>query len=362
MSKKEENRLYYFNEFKKLVENKGGIMLSDSSNYKNNKSKLEIKCSAGHTFIKTYDSCKKSWCRHCNNSITEFIVIKIFEILFEKSFPKIRPKWLINESGNKLELDGYCKELKLAVEVNGRQHYEKIKHFHIDDTKFLKQQRHDEIKKEKCQEKNIDLIIIPYYIENKNLPTFIIKECKKIGYINIDKNSDKINLEELIFSCTKLNNYYNKLCSKIKDKNGTILELDFYNYKSVVKLKCHKGHIWNTKCLNIMNNHWCVRCENAKKIEPRKIKRIKSNTKEFKDHSKDWSPSHIKRSITMESERENIRNNLLTKKCNCCKIIKELEFFHKKEEAKDGHQPNCKDCANKLKREWREKKKTAGRQ
>lgn len=357
MSKREQNRLYYFNEFKKLVENKGGIMLSDSSKYKNNKSKLEIKCLSGHIFIKTFDTCKKSWCIYCNNSINEFIVIKIFEILFERLFPKTRPKWLINDEGNKLELDGYCEDLNLAVEVNGIQHYKKIEYFHKDNNKFIKQQRHDEIKKEKCKEKNINLIIIPYYIQNNNLVTYIIKKCKKIGHINIYKNINKINLEELTFSCSKLNNYYIKLCSKIKEKKGTILKLDFYNYKSIVKLQCDKGHIWYTKCLNIMNNHWCVRCENAKKIEPRKIKRIKSNAQEFKEYSINWSPSHIKRSITMENNREILRNNILTKKCNHCNFIKEIELFHKKEQAKDGYQPNCKDCANKLKREWREKRK-----
>ena len=46
-------------------------------------------------------------------------------------FKKVRPSWLINhETGFCLELDGYCKQLKLAFEYDGIQHHVYPNPFH----------------------------------------------------------------------------------------------------------------------------------------------------------------------------------------------------------------------------------------
>ncbi len=65
---------------------------------------------------------------------------------------------------SKFELDGYCEELKLAIEYNGIQHYEFIGgHFHKGGVeKFESQQLRDEIKSDECADMGIRLIIVPY--------------------------------------------------------------------------------------------------------------------------------------------------------------------------------------------------------
>lgn len=63
-----------------------------------------------------------TWCPRCGSlgNISERICRKFFEILFNKEFPTTNNlKWLVNEDGNQMHLDGYNNELRLAFEYNG---------------------------------------------------------------------------------------------------------------------------------------------------------------------------------------------------------------------------------------------------
>lgn len=67
-----------------------------------------------------------------------------------------RPKWL-----DKLELDIYLPNLRLAFEYQGIQHYEPIERWGGEE--YLKiVQEHDRRKKELCVENNVTLICIDY--------------------------------------------------------------------------------------------------------------------------------------------------------------------------------------------------------
>ena len=62
--------------------------------------------------------------------------------LLNKKFKKVRPLWLINyETGFCLELDGYCKQLKLAFEYDGIQHHIYLNPFHKSKEVFNHQRR-----------------------------------------------------------------------------------------------------------------------------------------------------------------------------------------------------------------------------
>ena len=100
----------------------------------------------------------------CSNSKSEKLMSEHVNKYFtNNTFKKIRPDWLKNITGYNLELDYYCKELKLAFEYNGIQHYEYNPHFHKNNIEnFYKQQEKDKFKKERCEEEGVYLIIIPY--------------------------------------------------------------------------------------------------------------------------------------------------------------------------------------------------------
>ena len=97
------------------------------------------------------------------------------EKIYGVPFESIRPNWLINpETGEKLELDCYNEELKIAVEYNGEQHYNWPNFTNQTHTQFINQVRRDELKMELCDRNGIYLIVVPYTVELDKIPEFII--------------------------------------------------------------------------------------------------------------------------------------------------------------------------------------------
>lgn len=94
---------------------------------------------------------------------------EVLEQLFGKQFPKVRPKFLMNPIPDKqgvhhpLELDGYCEELQLAFEHNGKHHYvwDSNDHPFVKDyDEFVYLVFKDRHKVKKCRELGITLLVI----------------------------------------------------------------------------------------------------------------------------------------------------------------------------------------------------------
>lgn len=108
----------------------------------------------------------------------------IFERLTGRAYPTIRPNWLKNpETGRKLELDGFCADLRSAFEYNGKQHYEYPNAFHKTKEDFEKLVKRDEIKLQTCSSHGINLLVIPYYLEEFQLEPFISSHLREIGLL-----------------------------------------------------------------------------------------------------------------------------------------------------------------------------------
>lgn len=71
-----------------------------------------------------------------------------------------RPDWLLNQEGNRLELDFYIPTLNVAIEVQGDQHFEFCEFMHGDIDGFNRLKRDDAVKKTKCKERGITLVEI----------------------------------------------------------------------------------------------------------------------------------------------------------------------------------------------------------
>lgn len=114
----------------------------------------------------------------------EKICRKHLEKRMSTKFNKERPDFLKNPiTNNNLELDCYSPELKLALEYNGKQHYEFSPIFHKTKTDFYNQKYRDEIKKRLCYENGIDLIEVPYSVTHERIPFYIDSALQKLGRV-----------------------------------------------------------------------------------------------------------------------------------------------------------------------------------
>jgi|15BtaG_2_1085339.scaffolds.fasta_scaffold00003_137 hypothetical protein len=69
--------------------------------------------------------------------------------------------------GTLLTLDFFIPRYKVAVEVQGEQHYKFIGHFHKNKLEFYRAKKRDQDKRNWCEVNNFDLIEFPYN-EDKN--------------------------------------------------------------------------------------------------------------------------------------------------------------------------------------------------
>ncbi len=114
---------------------------------------------------------------------------EIFQGIFQRPFPKIRPDWLKSPATKKnLEIDGFCPDIEtpigkgLGFEYNGRQHSKYTPYFHRKGPQeFHYQLAKDDWKNAKCKELGIVLINIPHDISPRDLERHIKYKLRKIG-------------------------------------------------------------------------------------------------------------------------------------------------------------------------------------
>ena len=110
-----------------------------------------------------------------HSSMGERYCIEFLESVFPNNkFTKIRPKWIRNPKTNRpLELDGFCKDLMIAVEYQGIQHYVWPNFTKCSRKDFSEQQYRDQYKVDACINNNVCLIRIPYTVPTKKIPLAI---------------------------------------------------------------------------------------------------------------------------------------------------------------------------------------------
>ncbi len=178
-----ENQKHTFEFVKKYIEKQRYELISVE--YINAHNKLKLKCPKGHEYPVNFNNFKNGQrCPYCNIYRNQEKCRKIFEQLTNKKFPKTRPKWIRNPKTNYLlELDGYCRELKIAFEYDGIQHFEEHIFFHKHKNCSLKNiQERDRLKDQLCLKNGVKLLRIKYKVKNKEkfIKRFLIKNNIKI--------------------------------------------------------------------------------------------------------------------------------------------------------------------------------------
>jgi hypothetical protein len=176
------------------------------------KCKLKLRCPNGHKYysgtIDHFTGKRQQGCSTCTDPKTEKLVREWLEEEFSNKFEKqAHPDFLFYpETGRKLELDLFCPELKLAFEIDGKQHNEYCpKYFHrirekenntFDNTNlwcpyqiypgepqndrlFIHQQKKDRFIDKRCEEEGIYLIRIDRRYYNHRDPGKLIAHLEE---------------------------------------------------------------------------------------------------------------------------------------------------------------------------------------
>lgn len=169
-----------------IIKNKSGVV-TKNFNYINANTRFKIKCKNNHIFNTNGSKLAfGTWCPYCKNK-TQQEFRNVIENYFKQSFLSKKPKWLLFDKNNhktRLELDGYCKELGIAFEYQGEQHYNSKHYYHIcsplgHKESWKKLKEHDAFKVKKCKEKGILLIVVPYWIPKEKWIIGIKNKYKK---------------------------------------------------------------------------------------------------------------------------------------------------------------------------------------
>lgn len=243
-----------FNVLSDLAKSRGGRLLSLENEHVNGKSKLNWMCAVGHKFNMAPENMftsQMSWCPTCSEGRGERLCRYVFERIFKLPFSKIRPIWL-----NKLELDGYNEDLKIAFEHQGRQHY-------LENSQFysVEVQQRDKVKRQLCIELGIILIEIPELFSMISVDTLVDYVVNKLVENDVDLSqydTDFKITDEIIYkeSVTEENNQVKRIIeSKLSGSNFEVLEFKFNRQNRLeYTLRCANGHLKKYFSSEILKN------------------------------------------------------------------------------------------------------------
>lgn len=135
---------------------------------------------------------KRRCCPQCNeyNKQNSRLSQKVEKYLIENNIEYIR-EYKFDNCKNKrpLPFDFYIPSLKMVIEVNGRQHYEKA-YFggcteEEAEKKLITTKKHDAIKIEFCKKNNIKYIEIPFFTDDKNFTYINILNKVILGEVTV---------------------------------------------------------------------------------------------------------------------------------------------------------------------------------
>jgi hypothetical protein len=245
----------------KIAAERSGECLSNT--YEAANKPLHWRCQNGHEWFAALSDIKKlTWCPHCNLGVRERACRTYLEALTGHAFPKSRPTWLTNSRGNRMELDGYCKELNIAFEHHGAQHYKEVPHFHRRNEKLVYRKEDDARKRELCTKRDISLIEVPYTVPASDLLRWLHHELSK--HLDVEQLKDYSNLDFNLFHPAE---ELAELQRIAVEHGGECLSLVYLGTLGKHAFRCAKGHEWEAVASHIKSYRrgkggtWCPICK-----------------------------------------------------------------------------------------------------
>jgi len=220
------------------------------------------RCSRGHKFkARPAEVLKGSWCGDCSASRSERLVRAHFEQIFGRPFPRVRPVWLTNTTGHRLELDGFCEKLSLAFEHQGGQHYQEVAHFSRQSLADIC--RRDARKRRICRERGVTLIEIPEVISRtplNQLRKVILRACRAAGVKLPRGAATRPIAVSPVYTNTRDDEALDELRRIAEAKGGECLAAEYLGSEAHLEFRCSSGHTWQGRPADIRQGTWCRRC------------------------------------------------------------------------------------------------------
>ncbi len=212
--------------------------------------KLIWKCEFGHRFEKSRAKIANlnQWCPWCQKFVGQEFTRFVFESIFGKRFSSATLKSL-GIADSKIELDGFCEELRLAFEYNGVYHTEDVNHS-LYSPETLK---NDIIKQEACVNNNITLIVIPEFPSPKIDRWVYIENLLKKNNISIPDY-----LRPQCLPDTFRAKYHFEIKTLVENRKGKLLTPVVMSATDPVIILCDKGHRVETLTPHkLKQGQWC---------------------------------------------------------------------------------------------------------
>jgi hypothetical protein len=200
-------------------------------------------------------------CNTCNlRGVTETVCRAILEHLFASPFDKARPRWLVSTRGTRLELDGYNKNLGLAFEYQGQQHYQDLPFFYRTEGEFEQRIQWDEKKRQLCHERGVLLIEIPYWVKIDALQEFITEKLDDSRRALI-QNGSHLDISKVE---TGRSSELNRLRKIAEDRGGSLLSESYISSQTPLLWHCGDDDHdpWEASPSSVLQGTWCRQCAN----------------------------------------------------------------------------------------------------
>ena len=279
-----------------IAKSRGGKCLSTS--YVDMHIKLQWECVRGHTWCTSPINIKYrgAWCPYCKERIRERTCRLFFERFFEKKFLKCRPDWLVNSTGNRMELDGYCQELKMAFEYQGEQHSTNSPAIFHKVTSLKKRKMFDEEKRVLCKKQGIELIEISHHVDFHKMGEYILSECKN-RRLNLQNENAVFDFSPTDIYAEDKIGIYQEIAKK---RGGFCLTEHYYGYTVKLKFRCKEGHEFEMNTTNVKRS-WCPVCAHYVPLTIEEMQSI-ANSRRGKCLSKDYVNNYTK--LNWECEKK----------------------------------------------------------
>ncbi len=228
-------------------------------------------CGRGHTFDRSYSSVRScdNLCPVCSASLAERICGAVLEQLFEKPFKKIKIRDLRGSGGGYLEFDFYNKELKIALEHNGSQHYRAIRSWG-GDKQLVKTRRHDELRREYCKQHGILLIEIRELGDKTKLADLareIRRQCARSGIATRDVSVSHESFTAMSLK-TREELKYDDMKARAAALGFELLTPTYLGVNAHHSFRCGAGHDFPKSFKGLSKSKHCPVCRNLKLLKP----------------------------------------------------------------------------------------------